>query len=152
MKHSILAAATLSTMLANGVIADEASTDPLTKLTLPTVDSVRIAGAPMQLPGTPVCKSTAQMNFYSDVKGKVDAAVAWYSTHLKGFQRTHGYASGRSQDTFYNADGTQIVSISGSPAAEGQNAEVYSIIYGKIEPGVSGKVIAGLNVQKMVCP
>lgn len=92
------------------------------------------------------------MNFYTRVSGKVDAAISWYSAHLQGFQHTHGYGSGRSQDTFYNATGTLIVSITGMPAAEGQNTEVYSVIYGTIQPGVSSKVMAGMNVQKVVCP
>jgi len=37
-------------------------------------------------------------------------------------------------------------------AARGQNTHVYSVIYGKIQPGVSSQVIAGMNIQKIVCP
>ena len=154
MKFSIIVPAVLSTMVATAAIrADTALTDPLTKLPLPgVVGSLQVVGGPMSLPDVPVCKSMGQMNFYTGVKGKVDAAIAWYAANLKGFQHTHGYGSGRSQDTFYDASGTLMVSITGKPAADGQNTDVYSIIYGTIKPGVSGQVIAGMNVQKVVCP
>jgi len=129
------------------------ATDPLTKLPLPT------AGAPLQLhdnPNTiddvPVCKSKSTMNFYTGRSGTVSAAVTWYTNHLSGFKHVHGVGSDRSQDTFYNATGTLIVSITGMPGKEGQDTNVYSIIYGTIQPGVSDRIIAGMNMQKVVCP
>jgi hypothetical protein len=154
MKLSVIAAALLSVMVgATAVTADTtASTDPLTKLPLPSVaGSLQVAGEPMSIPNVPVCKSMGQMNFYTGVKGKVDAANAWYAANLKGFQHTHGYGSGRSQDTFYDASGTLMVAITGKPAADGQNTDVYSIIYGTIKPGVSAKVMVGMNIQKVDC-
>ncbi len=127
--------------------------DPLTKLPLPT------AGAPLQLydnPNTlddvPVCKSKGTMNFYTVRSGTVSAALTWYASHLAGFKHVHGVGSDRSQDTFYNATGTVIVSITGMPGKEGQDTDVYSIIYGMIQPGVSDRIVAGMNVQKVVCP
>ena len=132
--------------------AGAVSTDPLTKLPLPSAaDPTGILGDPMKLPDVPVCKSTAQMNFYTARRGKVDATVAWYGSRLAGFKHTHGYGSGRSQDTFYNATGTLIVSITGDPAQDGQNAGVYSVIYGTVMPGASERVIVGMNVQKVAC-
>ena len=129
------------------------TTDPLTKLPVPAPgDPIQIGDSPMKLDNVPVCKSTAQMNFYTALSGKVEAAVAWYGSHLKGFKHTHGYGSGRSQDTYYNAAGTLMVSITGNPSPDGQNAEVYSVIYGTIMPGASEKIIVGMNVQKVVCP
>jgi hypothetical protein len=92
------------------------------------------------------------MNFYKALSGKVDAAVAWYGSHLVGFKHTHGYGSGRSQDTYYSAAGTLMVSITGNEAQDGRNAEIYSVIYATIMPGVSEKVIGGINVQRVVCP
>jgi hypothetical protein len=134
---------------ADGVAAE----DPLTKLPLPA------AGAPLQLydnPNTiddvPVCKSKSTMNFYTGRSGTVSGAVAWYASHLSGFKHVHGIGSDRSQDTFYNVTGTLIVGITGKPGKDGQDAEVYSVIYGTIQPGVSDKVIAGMNTQKIVCP
>jgi hypothetical protein len=105
----------------------------------------------MAIPDVPMCKSTAQMNFYTARSGKVDVVIAWYLETLKGFKHTHGYGSGRSQDTFYNAAGTLMVSITSKPAAQGRNADVYSIIYTTIHPGVSEKVIVGTNIQKVDC-
>jgi hypothetical protein len=153
VKYSIIASAVLSSIVAATGAADSTSVDPLTKLPLPhAVGSLQVGGSPMSLPAVPVCKSAGQMNFYTGVKGKVNAAIDWYASNLQGFQRVHGYGSGRSQDTFYNAPGTLIVSITGDPAAEGRNTDVYSIIYGTIKPGVSAAVIAGMNIQKVVCP
>ena len=153
MKFIVGAGFLLSGIVATGLgIAAGAATDSLTHLPLPAESALSVLGNAMSLPESPVCKSKAQMNFYRLGSGKVDAAVAWYTSHLAGFKHTHGYGSGRSQDTFYNAQGTVIVSITGDPAPEGQNTDVYSIIYGTIQPGVSDKAIAGMNVQKMVCP
>lgn len=44
--------------------------------------------------------------------------------------------------------GTMMVSITGRPAAQGQNTDVYSIIHSMIQPGVSEKVVIGMNIQK----
>jgi len=153
VKYSITAAMlSICIVAANGVGAGTLSADPLTKLPLPAgPGSLQVTGDAMSVPDVPVCKSKGQMNFYAGVSGKVDAAIAWYSAHLQGFQHVHGYGFGRSQDTFYNAPGTLIVSITGKPAAEGQNTDVYSITYGTIQPGVSSKVIGGMNSQKVVC-
>jgi hypothetical protein len=43
------------------------------------------------------------------------------------------------------------VSITGDPAQDGQNAGVYSVIYGTVVPGVSERAIVGMNVQKVAC-
>jgi len=153
MKTAVCSGLLLTGILAAGSgVADAAANDSLTGLPLPAESSLNIARAPTNLPDVPVCKSKSQMNFYTPGSGKVDAAIAWYTAHLAGFKHTHGYGSGRSQDTFYNAQGTLIVSITGAPAPDGQNTDVYSVIYATIAPGVSDKVIAGMNVQKTVCP
>lgn len=145
-----LCSISLGILGAYSVLAGGPAVDSLTQLPLPAAEgALQIVGAPMDL-SEPVCKSTAQMNFYT-VRGKVDAALSWYATHLGGFKHVHGY-NDRSQDTFYNADGTLIVAITGKPAPSGVNSDVGSVIYGTIKPGVSEKIIAGLNVQKLVCP
>lgn len=142
----------LAIVLGVGSRADGVATDLLTKLPLPA------AGAPLQLyerPDTmeaPVCNSKSTMNFYSARSGTVSAAVAWYAAHLSGFKHVHGIGSGRSQDTFYNAAGTLIIGITAKPGKEGQDSDVHSVIYGTIQPGVSDKVIAGMNIQQVVCP
>jgi len=139
-------------LAAQSTRAAEPAMDPLTSLPKPIGATMKLGNQPMKLDDTPVCKSMMQMDFYTAQGGKVDAALAWYSDQLKGFKHTHGYGSGRSQDTFYNTTGTLMVSVTGSEAKEGENAAVYSIIYATIRPGVSERAIAGLNVQKVVCP
>jgi hypothetical protein len=133
------------------VRAGAPATDPLTNLPMPG-GAVKLDNQPMKLDDTPLCSSMMQMDFYTARGGQVDAALAWYSDQLKGFKHTHGYGSGRSQDTFYNTTGTLMVSITGNGAKEGENTAVYSIIYATIKPGVSDKAIAGLNVRQTVCP
>jgi hypothetical protein len=133
--------------------ADGVGLDPLTKLPLPLAGApVLLYDNPNEIDDVPVCKSHSAMNFYTGRSGTVSAAVAWYASHLSGFKHVHGIGSGRSQDTFYNAAGTLIVGITGKPGQEGQDTPVHSIIYGTIQPGVSDKVIAGMNIQKIVCP
>jgi hypothetical protein len=128
-------------------------TDPVTKLPLPSSGApLALFDNPNRMDDVPVCKSTSVMNFYSVRTGMVSAAVAWYAAQLPGFKHVHGMGSGRSQDTFYNPAGTLIVAITGSPGAEGQDTKAYSVIYGTIQPGAGDKVIAGMNIQKVVCP
>lgn len=128
--------------------------DPLTGLPLyPATDSrLHLGNQPTQLPESTVCRSKMQGDFYSVYDSKVDATVAWYSSRLSGFKKTHAYAAGRSQDTFYNSDGTMTVSISGTGGKEGENTDTYSVLYGRFQPGIPEKTILGLNQQKQVCP
>jgi hypothetical protein len=142
--------ASLAAMCAAG--GQSAATDPLTLLPLPPADAALNLGEAMKLDATQVCKSTMRANFYTPAGGKVDAALAWYTANLHGFKHTHAYWSGRSQDTFYNADGTLMVSVTGTPAKQGQNADLYSVLYAKIQPGFAEKTIMSLNAQKVICP
>jgi hypothetical protein len=154
MKSTIVLASILTTLIAvPAESADSAAADPLTKLPLPTASSpIHLDTNPSNYGDVPVCKSRGTMNFYTPLGGSVAAAVAWYTAHLSGFKHVHGYGSGRSQDTFYNASGTLTVSITGEPGKEGQDTNLYSIIYSTIQPGVPDKVIAGMNIQKVDCP
>ena len=52
------------------------------------------------MPDARICKSKFEGNFYSLFNIKVDAAVAWYSSHLSGFKKIQGYESQRSQTGF----------------------------------------------------
>jgi hypothetical protein len=133
--------------------APTAKTDPLTGLPLyPATSNVVDPGNPTKLPEASICKSKMQTNFYSVYDAKVDATLAWCAAHLHGFRQTHGYASGRSQDAFYNADGTILISVTGSRGKEGENTATYSISYHKFTPGVSEKTLLGMKDQKIVCP
>ncbi len=128
--------------------------DPLTGLPLiPATDSrLHLGNAPTQLPESQVCKSKMQADFYSVFDSKVDATVAWYSAQLTGMKKTHAYAANRSQDTFYKADGTVVVSITGSPGKDGENTDTYAVVYMVYQPGLAEKTILGINQQKVVCP
>jgi hypothetical protein len=130
------------------------TTDPLTGLPLhPATDSrLHLGNEPTQLPESQVCKSKMQIDFYSVYDSNVNATLAWYDAHLTGFKRTHAYAVNRSQDTYYKADGTVFVSVTGSPGKEGENTDTYSVLYARLQPGLPEKTIVALNQQRVVCP
>jgi hypothetical protein len=94
---------------------------------------------------------------YSDVDGKpiydskVDATLVWYGAHLRGFKKTHAYAANRSQDTFYNPEGTLAVSVTGSSGRAEENTETYSVVYARFQPDLPEKAIISLNRQKVIC-
>jgi hypothetical protein len=129
------------------------TTDPLTGLPVyPATDSrLHLGNEPIRLPSSSVCKSLMQADFYSIYDSKVDATLAWYDTHLRGFQKTHAFAANRSQDTFYNSNGTIAVFVTGSASKEGEITDAYSAVYARFQPGVTEKMIISLNQQKVVC-
>ena len=142
--------ATLALMLA--ALAHGAdSTDVLTGLPLPDAASGMKLYTPMKIDPSQVCKSTHTSEFYSVRGFKTSTAIAWYGAHLKGFRHMHGYGSGRSQDLFVNADGSMYVSITGSPASDGEDTDAYAISYATLKPGLSDKTLAGMLSQKMSC-
>ena len=156
MKTTLLAALILvlgfATSAGQGKIL---TSDPLTNL--PLIPARADSGSasqltPTELPETGVCKSKMQADFYRLFKIKVDATVAWYASNLTGFKKFQGYASDRSQTVFYNSDGTIMVSITGTPEAQGVNADGFSVIYQRFQPGVSEKTITSLAQGKQVCP
>jgi hypothetical protein len=154
MKVAIAAVAALIGVLAMHADAESTASsavDSLTNLPLPAGDTLQL-GEATKLQATSICASKMQADFFTPSGGKVDAALAWYAAHLNAFKRTHGYWSGRSQDTFYNAAGTLIVSVTGMPAKEGMIADVYSVLYARIQPGLAEKTILSLNAPKVVCP
>src|SRR5271170_1894135 len=105
--------------------------DPLTQLPLyPATDSrLHLGNDPTRLPETKVCGSKMQADFYTVYDSKLDATLGWYRAHLSGFKRTHAYAANRSQDTFYNPEGTLAVSVTGSSGKADENTETYSVVY-----------------------
>lgn len=129
------------------------TTDPLTNLPLiPSTDSrLHLGNAPTTLPDHQFCKSKMQSDFYPLMDGKVSATIAWYGTHLSGFRKSHAYTDGRSRDTFYSADGTLIVSITGDPGKAGEDTDAYSVSYLKFQPGLSEKTILSMNQQNILC-
>ena len=127
--------------------------DPLTGLPLyPATDSrLHLGNEPTRLPESTVCKSKMQADFYSVYDSKVDTTLTWYASHLPDFKKTHAYAVNRSQDSFYNADGTAMVSVTGSVGKEGGNTDTYSVVYSRFQPRLSEKTIVSINQQKVLC-
>jgi hypothetical protein len=127
--------------------------DPLTNLPLyPATDSrLHIGNEPTRLPEANVCGVTMQSDFYTVYDSKVDATLGWYGAHLSGFKRTHTYTANRSQDTFYNPEGTLAVSVTGSSGKADENTETYSVVYTRFQPALPEKAIIGLNQQKVIC-
>jgi len=142
--------ATLVFMFAGLVYAAD-TTDSLTGLPFPDAATGIKLYEPMKLDPVQVCKSTQTTNFYTVDGAKTSAAIAWYGAHLKGFRHLHGYAAGRTQDEFVNADGTLLVGITGIPAADGVDTEVYAIVYATLKPGASQQVLKGLLSQSLSC-
>lgn len=137
------------------------ATDPLTGLPLdpetacrtPVCIQYHTPNDPVKMPDAIWCKSKMQGDFYSITGStKVSSVVAWYGSHLPGFKMTHAYASGRSDDTFYNSAGTLFVLVMGNPAQDGVDLGTYSVTYYRVQPGLSEKSIIGLNRQQRVCP
>jgi hypothetical protein len=142
--------ATLALQFAGLAYATD-TTDSLTGLPLPDASSGMKLYEPMKLDPVQVCKSTQTTNFYTVDAAKTSAAIAWYGAHLKGFRHVHGYGAGRTQDEFVNADGTLLVGVTGSPAPDGVDTEVYAIVYATLKPGASEQVLRGLMSQHLSC-
>lgn len=128
------------------------TTDPLTNLPVYPLTEAPFGGnEPTVLDESTVCKSKMNVDFYSVFKSRVSTTMAWYDGRLKGFKKTHAYQNGRSQNTYYNADGTLIVSVAGEPGKDGEDTDTYSVTYARLTPGLAEKTIVGMNQQKIVC-
>ncbi len=99
------------------------------------------------LPRANVCSKAMQGDFYMVMGQNVDVVVNWYARHLAGFKKHHAISDHRSQDTFFNSDGTQEVTVTGSP----NSTEVFSISYGRFQPGLAEPERASFNTGKQVC-
>ena len=144
---TVLLAATMFVLCLTDATGQEKlrTSDPLTNLPLIS------ANEPTQMPAAQICKSKFQGNFYFLSNVKVDAAAAWYSSHLSGFKKVSGYASERSQTVFYNSDRTIVVVVTGDKGAQGENTNVYAVAYERYQPGISEKTINSLTQGKIVC-
>jgi hypothetical protein len=161
MKKVLAVAAILILSLANAAgQAKVLTNDPLTGLPLipATVLFKNVGNEPDKMPDGQVCKSKMQGDFYSlsTVMSptsviKMDAAAAWYASHLSGFKKVQGYESGRSQIAFYKPDGTLVVFLTGQRGAQGENTGGYSVAYERYNPGISEKTIISLTQGKIVC-
>lgn len=161
MRNMLLIAAilTLSLATARGQ-AKVLTNDPLTGLPLipATVLFKNVGNEPDKMPDGQVCKSKMQGNFYSlsNIMNpasalKMDAAAAWYGSHLSGFKKVQGYESGRSQIAFYKPDGTVAILLTGQLGAPNENADAFSVTYERFQPGLPEKTISSLTQGKIVC-
>jgi hypothetical protein len=142
MKPLFLAVMTCAAVLTFVANAGCSTNDPLTELPLyPGVTDSN------PLPKATVCKSQMQGDFYMVRGNKVDTVTDWYAKHLNGFKKYHAMTGSRSQDTFFNSDGTQEVTVTGTP----DSTDVYSISYGRFQPGLPASQIPVFNIGKQVC-
>jgi hypothetical protein len=137
-------------LLAISADAASSATDPLTNL--PLYPGALVHGDPMKMHDAAFCESKYAEDFYGVQDAKVDATISWCVSNLTGFKRTRAYVGGRSHDSFYNAEGTIVVSVLGSPGKDGDNPRTHSISYFRFTPGVAEKTIIGFNEQRIVCP
>ncbi|MEO6970013.1 MAG: hypothetical protein ABI217_03860 [Chthoniobacterales bacterium] len=129
------------------------ATDELTGLPLyPATHNIADPGHPLKLPEVTICKCKMQTDFYNVYEAKMDATLAWCTANLAEFKHVHAYANGCSQDAFYNAEGTILVSVMGSHGKDGENTAAESISYKKFTPGLAEKTILGMKDRKIVCP
>ena len=161
MKNNVL----VSVIVALGVTsatgqAKVLTNDLLTGLPLipATVQFKNVGNEPDKMPDGQVCKSKMQGNSYSlsnvmnPASGiKMNAAAAWYASHLSGFKKIQGYESGRSQIAFYNSAGTMVIFLTGQQGAQGENTDAFSVAYERYQPGLSEKTITSLTQGKIVC-
>jgi hypothetical protein len=141
IKQVLLAVLTCAAVLTFGVDA-RAANDPLTELPLyPGVADSH------PLPKATICKSQMQGAFYIVRGNKVATVTDWYAKHLAGFKRYSAMTDGRSQETFFNVDGTQEVTVTGTP----DSTDVYSISYGRFQLGLPASQMAVFNTGKQVC-
>ena len=135
------------------IAADYAATgktDPLTGL--PLYPAIAEGAIPIKLPEVMICKSKMQTNMYPVGDAKIDATLAWCVAHLQGFKQAHAYSDGRSQNAFYNSDGTLLVSVTGIETKKGENGPTGAISYKRFTPGLSETTILSMKDQKIVCP
>lgn len=160
MKNVCLCVAILALNLANAAgQAKILTNDPLTGLPLipATVVTENAGNEPVKMPDGRVCKSKMQgnsyslYNYFSKHHIKISEVIAWYSSHLSGFNKVSGYESRRSQTAFYNSDRTILIIVTGNTGAAGADTYAYSVAYERYEPGLSEKTITSLTQGKIVC-
>ncbi|MBZ5688053.1 MAG: hypothetical protein LAP86_23815 [Acidobacteriia bacterium] len=125
--------------------------DPLTGLPVSPATYGSFGNEPDKMPDGQVCKSKMRGDFYMLSNITMDAVTTWYASHLPGFKKAQGYESGRTQVAFYNSDGTNVIFLTGSQGAKGENTDAYSAAYERYEPGLSEKIITSLTQGQIVC-
>jgi hypothetical protein len=126
--------------------------DPLTGLPIPpSEDRLNLGNEPTVLDATQMCKSTMKSDFYSPNGLKMNATAAWYESKLPGFKKVAGWHNNRTSIVFYKADGTVVVSLTGTVAPQGQDSEVHGIVYATLTPALPEKAFAGFTTGNVDC-
>ena len=99
------------------------------------------------LPTTVLCKSQMSGDFFIVRGTNTRDLTNWYTCALRGFKKFSTVTGGTSQDTYFSADGTQEVTITGIR----NSPEAYSISYGRFHPGLPTSAMATFNTGKMIC-
>jgi hypothetical protein len=125
----LLALATLAAFFAVALPTRAAdSNDPVTGL--PLLPNLHASNDPMDIT---ICAKKAQANQYFTRKDTVAEDLAWYKAHLAGYRLYHAFWDDRSQDTFWSADGTKGVNITGTP----KDDKTFSVMYLQMKTGLT---------------
>jgi hypothetical protein len=129
------------TVACNG--SDAATTnDPLTGL--PVYPGVTDSNP---LPQSGFCGKQMQKDLYIVMGKRVDVVKKWYVGHLPGYRKYHAVTDGRSQDTFFSPNGSAEVTVTGTRAGPA----VYSISYGRFQPGLTSREIISFYQSRKGC-
>jgi hypothetical protein len=129
------------TVAFNGAAAAPTN-DPLTGL--PVYPGVTGSNS---LPQSGFCGKQMQKDFYIVMGNKVDVVTKWYVGHLPGYRKYHAVIDGRSQDTFFSPDGSAEVTVTGTRAGPA----VYSISYGRFQPGLTTRETVSFSRSRKGC-
>lgn len=99
------------------------------------------------LPQSSFCGKQMQKNFYIMMENKVDVVRKWYVGHLPGYRKYHAVTDGRSQDTFFSPNGSAEVTVTGTRAG----SSVYSISYGRFQPGLTTREMISFSQSRKGC-
>ncbi len=102
---------------------------------------------PSPLPATVLCKSQSSGEFFI-VSGKTTKEVVdWYTAALPGFKKLSAVMGGTSQDTYFSADGTLQIMLTGVR----NSLEAYLIFYRRYSPGLTAGAMASFGSGKLAC-
>jgi hypothetical protein len=141
-KYRWLAILTVAVCFSFNSVNATAASDSLTGL--PIYPGVTDPGS---LPESDFCGKRMQKDFYIVMGGRIDGVTKWYASHLAGYHKYHAVTDGRSQDTFFNPNGSTEVTVTATKAG----SAVYSISYGRFEPGLTAREMIWFSQSRKTC-